>query len=229
MISATFPYPPTRGGTPVRTFNLLQQLSHRHRVTLVTQRDAQVSDREVEDLHQQVDKLVVFPRPTAAQLRPGLPGKSARFLDFVWRGTPPSVNYVHSPEMQAWIDQWLDQQPVDALTCEHSVNERFVRPSYRRRVPKRVVNIHSSLYGTVVNQLQTGTAEHPLRDLVNVPLLRRYERRFARKFSDLVVTTPEDLRFFTPLRRRAPIHVVPNGVNLAQFPLRSHDPGGHHL
>ncbi|BAU40819.1 hypothetical protein O77CONTIG1_00625 [Leptolyngbya sp. O-77] len=38
MLSSTFPYPPTRGGTEVRTFHLLRWLAQRHEVTLLTQR-----------------------------------------------------------------------------------------------------------------------------------------------------------------------------------------------
>ncbi|NEO50341.1 MAG: glycosyl transferase family 1, partial [Moorea sp. SIO4A3] len=38
MLSATFPYPPTRGGTQVRTFNLLKHLKLSHDITMITQR-----------------------------------------------------------------------------------------------------------------------------------------------------------------------------------------------
>lgn len=228
MISVPFPYPPSRGGTPVRTFHLLQQLGRRHQVTLVTQEDPLVGPQQVEELRQWVQRLVIFPR-AAAQLQPGLKGKARRFLEFALRGTPPHVNCFRQDAMQAWIDRWVEQGRADAITCEHSVNEIFVRPHYRHQVSRLVVNIHSSLYGTLVQQLRTGTAENPVRDLLNVPLIRRYERRYASKFTDLVVTTPEDRRFFLPLRRQAPLHVVPNGVDLAKFPLRSHDPGGHNL
>ncbi|PSN06422.1 glycosyl transferase family 1, partial [filamentous cyanobacterium CCT1] len=43
MISATFPYPPTLGGTQIRTFYLLKHLSQNHEVTLVTQRSPEVT------------------------------------------------------------------------------------------------------------------------------------------------------------------------------------------
>jgi glycosyltransferase involved in cell wall biosynthesis len=117
----------------------------------------------------------------------------------------------------------------DAITCEHSVNEVFVRPSYRQRVGKVVVDIHSSLYGTLLNQLETGTAEKPWRDRLNLGLMRRYEGQYVRKFSDLVITTEEDRRFFEPIAGQTPLHVVPNGVDLDAFPYRQHDPGGHRL
>ncbi len=44
MISSAFPYPPTRGGTQGRTFNLLKYLSKNHDITLIVQRTADVSD-----------------------------------------------------------------------------------------------------------------------------------------------------------------------------------------
>jgi polysaccharide biosynthesis protein PslH len=229
MISAPFPYPPTLGGTPIRTFNLLKHLSQRHRVTLVTQRSATVSEADLAALGQWVHTLKVFPRPTEQTLTPGLAGKVSRFARFAAQGRPPSVTYIDQPAMQDWIAAWVEAGKADAITCEHSVNEIFVRPHFHRWVKKVVVNIHSSRYGTLLKQLQTGTAEQPLRDFFSVPLMRRYERRFARKFTDLVLTTPEDCRFFTPLRHPANLHIVPNGVDLAAFPYRPTDPGGQSL
>ncbi|MGB3201455.1 MAG: glycosyltransferase family 4 protein [Nodosilinea sp.] len=229
MISTTFPYPPTLGGTQIRTFYLLKHLGPRHEVTLVTQRSPEVTDNDVATLATYVTKLVCFSRPTAANLQPGLLGKVSRFAHFLATGTPPSTTHLFTPAMQQWIDAWVESGNCDAITCEHSVNEVFVRPSYRQRVQKVVVDIHSSLYGTLVNQLQTGTAEKPLRDRLNLPLLSRYERRYVQKFTDLVITTAEDRQFFAPIAGQTPLHVVPNGVDLVQFPYRSADPGGHSL
>ncbi len=50
MICATFPFPPSRGGTQVRTFNLLKQLSYYHEITLVTQKAEDVTEEEIEAL-----------------------------------------------------------------------------------------------------------------------------------------------------------------------------------
>lgn len=229
MISATFPYPPTLGGTQIRTFYLLKHLSQNHEVTLVTQRSPDVTDDDINTLTNHVAKLVCFPKPTAADLQPGIPGKVSRLGHFLATGTPPSTTYLASPAMQQWIDHWVEGGHCDAITCEHSVNEVFVGDRYRQRVKKVVVDIHSSLYGTLLNQLATGTAEKPLRDRLNLPLLRRYERRYAQKFTDLVITTEEDRQFFAPIAGDRLLHVVPNGVDLVQFPCRSADPGGHSL
>ena len=229
MLSCTFPYPPTLGGTEVRTFNLMKYLQRHHSVTLATQRSKAVKDSDIKELETWVDELVVFNRPAAANLKPGLLGKLLRFGDFLRQGVPPSVKAVYSPEMQAWIDQQIETGKFEALTCEHSVNEIYVRPEYQARLRKTVVDIHSSVYGSCRNQLQTGTAQKPLRDRLNLPLLRRYEQQYCKKFSDLVVTTDDDQRQMNRLSDSSRIHVIPNGVDLEAFTYRSDDPGGYGL
>ena len=47
MLSVTFPYPPTNGGTQVRTFNLLKYLHLRHEVTIATLRNSDVMPADV--------------------------------------------------------------------------------------------------------------------------------------------------------------------------------------
>jgi len=66
ILSATFPYPPTGGGTEVRTFNLLKALSERHQITLVTQRTDDISETDVEKLQEWVKELGF---PSTQQLR----------------------------------------------------------------------------------------------------------------------------------------------------------------
>jgi len=236
MLSATFPYPPSKGGTQVRTFHLAEFLSDRHEVTLVTLRSPDVTDEEVAALGRSVGELVVFDRP--AEPDRGLKQKLGRAWEFVRTGVPPSVRAAYSVPMQAWVDRAIASGQFDALTCEHSVNEQYLRPEWTRgNAPaigphgplRAIVNIHSSVYGTCRNQLATGTAEKPLRDRLNQPLLKRYEGTYCQKFSALVVTTEEDavqMRQFAPDR---PVVVIPNGVNFETFPMRSHDPGGHNL
>lgn len=229
MISATFPYPPSLGGTQVRTFHLLKYLSQRHAITLVTQRSESVTHQDAATLAAYVDKLVTFPKPTTKDLEPGFRGRVNRLSHFVTTGTPSGTTFLASPAMARWIDHWVTQGNCDAITCEHSVNEVFVRPTYHHRVPKVVANIHSSLYGTICDQLKTGTEAKPLRDRIYRPLLRRYERRYIQKFTDLVLTTEDDRQFFEPIAGQTPLHVVPNGVDLASFPYRARDPGGYRL
>jgi glycosyltransferase involved in cell wall biosynthesis len=226
MLSNTFPYAPTKGGTQIRTFYLLRYLQQQHRVTLVTQRSPEVSMAEMDGLRDWVDRLVLFdrpPEPSSAVL-----AKLQRWSAFGVQGTPPNVKALYSRAMQAWVDAAVETGKYDVITCEHSVNEHYIRPGWYRRLPT-VVDVHSSVYATCRNQLQTGTAEKLWRDRLNLLLLNRYERQYCQKFSQIVVTTPEDeaqLQRFAPDR---PITTIPNGVDFALFPQRQQDPGGHHL
>jgi polysaccharide biosynthesis protein PslH len=224
MLSVTFPYPPTKGGTQVRTFNLLKHLSQSHEITLVTQRSPDVTDAEVEALRHWVAELAIFPRPASAQPS-NLTGKIQRFANFLQQGTPPSVVSNYVPEMQHWIDQAVLSGKYAAITSEHCVNEIYIRPDYQQRL-RTVVNVHSSVYGSCKNQLQTGTSENGWRDRLNLPLLERYERRYCGKFSNLVVTTADDLNQLRAFNAAADIQVIANGVDLVEFPCRAADPGG---
>ncbi len=236
MLSSTFPYPPSRGGTQVRTFNLLKYLSRRHDVILGTVRSPDVTDAQIDALRQQVTELAVFETPGTVST--GISGKIRRFSQFLLSGTPPNVISSYSQAMQNWADELVAASKCDAVTCEHSVNEIYVRPEWRQKL-LTVANIHSSVWGTCREMLATGTSQKPLRDRLNLPLLARYEQRYCAKFSRIVATTSTDkqqlLELLSPKRRGREdlfvptIDVIPNGVDLAEFPYRAIDPGGHTL
>lgn len=228
MLSSTFPYPPTRGGTQVRTFNLLKYLSQRHSVTLVTQHDGDVTDTEVAELRDCVDHLAVFERPPDSGSSAGILKKIQRFGIFLQQGTPPSVLNRYSVEMQTWVNNWVEAGKCDVITCEHSVNEIYVRSHFQKQL-KTIVNVHSSVYATCRNQLATGISENSIRDKINLPLLRRYEQSYCAKFSAIVVTTEEDKIQLQEFNPKSEITVISNGVDLVSFPNRTTDPGGHRL
>ena len=223
MLSVTFPYPPSKGGTQVRTFNLLKYLQREHQVTLLTQARPEITPAEITALREQVEELVVFPQPNE-QLSSGIFAKLGRSLQAFSQGTPANVLYNYSPRMQEWIDRHLAQ--FDIVTCEHSVNEIYLAKNLP--IPA-VVNVHSSIYGTCQQQLATGTAVHPFRDRLNLPLLYNYERRYCQKFSSIVVTTDDDRACLQKFAPHTPLEVIPNGVDLTKFPLRNQDPGGYKL
>jgi polysaccharide biosynthesis protein PslH len=225
-ISSTFPYPPTKGGTHNRTFNLIKPIAQNHRVTLITQRPEDVKDEEIEALRSHVAELVVFPPPTA--VNSGKIAKIKRFVRFLQQGTPSNVLFLYSTAIQEWIDRAVADDRFDAITCEHSVNEVYIRPQWREKI-KTAIDVHSSVYRTCKNQLETNTSDRPWRDRLYLPLLEKYESRSLKKFSHVIVTTDEDelqMRQFDPQAR---VTLVPNGVDLDSFPYRPKDPNGHHL
>lgn len=228
MVSVTFPYPPARGGTEVRTFHLLKALQQEHSVTLMTLAYPGVPAADIETLKTQVSHLQVFPVPTPRQHH-GVLAKALRFTQFLLDGTPTGTRDRQTAAIQDWIDSQAASGQFGALTCEHSANEVFISPTVQAHIPTRIVNIHSSVYGTCQQQLAQGTTSHPWRDRLHLGLLKRYEARYCKKFTDLVVTTPEDAHQMRDLCPSRPIHVISNGVDLQEFPLRPKDPGGYDL
>lgn len=232
MLSSTFPYPPSRGGTEIRTFNLLKYLLRKHDVILVTQYNTGVSEVEVEELQKWVSKLILFPLPPEPRTNNvilGALGKIGRFVNSVSTATPPNVLYRYAPEIQRLVDDYVQNRKCDIITCEHSVNEIYIRPEFRDRV-NTVVNVHSSVYGWTRDHLQMGASQNTWRDRLYLScVLKRYEKRYAHKFSHIVVTTADDRQEFLQLRPDIDIKVIPNGVDLDLFPPRIVDPGGYRL
>ncbi|OPF20347.1 glycosyl transferase family 1 [Microcystis aeruginosa KW] len=226
MISSTFPYPPSKGGTQGRTFNLLKYLSKNHDITLIVQRTADVSDEEVEKLGNFVSKLVVFPRPQNAKT--GIIAKLQRLAQFLKTGTPPNVLFGYSQEMQNWIDRAVKSQKFSVITSEHSVNEIYIRSEWQRQI-RTVIDVHSSLYQTCKSQLEIGVSSQKLRDRLYLPLLRRYEQKTVQKFSKIVVTTDDDQKQMREFAPKKEIYLIPNAVDLDLFPYRSEEPAGHNL
>jgi polysaccharide biosynthesis protein PslH len=226
MISSTFPYPPTKGGTHGRTFNLLKVMAREYPIMMVAQRSPDVTDEEVAKLSHFVEELVLFPRP--ADVKTSILGKIKNVGQFILEGTPPNVRFLHSSAMQHWIDTAIKENKFQAITAEHSANEVFIRPEWKECL-RTAIDIHSSVYRTCHNQLETGTSSHELRDRLFLPLLRRYEQQTVRKFSQIIVTTDEDEQQMKEFAPDGEIYLVPNGVDLDIFPYRSVDPGGHKL
>ncbi|HAG80753.1 MAG TPA: glycosyl transferase family 1 [Cyanobacteria bacterium UBA12227] len=226
-----FPYPPTRGATEGRTFNLLKYLHQHHEVTLFARRIENITDTEVEELRSFTSHLVLFPPREINRTQKGRVGvisKASRFMKGLFQMTPVSVLSYYSPEIQSKIDEYVDQKKCDLILCAQSISEVFIRPEYRQQV-KTIVDIHSSIYGWVRNHLEKGASEYPLRDFLYLPLLYRYEQRYCAKFSRLVATTEEDRQQLLKISPNAQIALVPNGVDLEMFPCRPQDPGGHSL
>jgi polysaccharide biosynthesis protein PslH len=228
MLSSTFPYPPSRGGTEVRTFNLLKYLAQRHQITLVTQPDAAVTAAEIAALRAEVAELKLFDLPASPQKASKLArlsGQAQRLTEAWLSQTPPNVRHRYSPEMQAYVTAALRSGEYGAVTCEHSVNEIYIQPEFQQ-LTKTVVDVHSSVYAWTRNHLEMGASQAAWRDRLYLPLLKRYEQAYCRKFSQIVVTTADDRQEILALSPQAQVQVIPNGVDLDLFPCRSSDPSG---
>jgi len=228
MISAVLPSPYAQTSIPTRTFNLMKNLSERHEVTLVAQHYQMAKDSHIETLRQWVEDLVIFPHHQQLSRR-GIVNRAKRLGQLLKEGTPKSTLSYYSPQMQQWIDEKVAEKVFDVITCEHSINEIYVRPEWQNKI-KTIINIHGSIYGTCQKFLERPTTtKKTIREQLNLPLLKRYEQNYCSKFSALVTTTIEDKQQIKALDTEKPVTVIPNGIDLKLYPTRTYDPGGYQL
>lgn len=226
MLSAKFPYPPTLGGTQIRTFYFLKALGDRHNVTLLTIREPGVTAAQIEDLERYVQDLVLFEPP--APPPSGSLAKVQRLARCWASGVPANVAAYDAPAIRAWIDQAVAAGRFDAITCEHSVNALFIRPEYRQQL-RTVINVHSSETCTIASKLALGISGRPMRDRLVLPLTRRYETATYRNFTDIVVTTNIDDQQVREMLPEAEPVIIPNGVLLEEFTPQDPAPNNHQL
>ncbi|MEO1590193.1 MAG: glycosyltransferase [Cyanobacteria bacterium J06632_22] len=227
----TFPYPPNHGAAEGRTFNLLKYLGSHHEVTLVAHKTRNATDENIKALKEWVTDVKLFPWPKRVDPQTAGTNKleqALRFAQFIVTATPPNVSHRFSSEVYTWVNQYIDDGKCDVVICEHGVNEMYLSPAARHKV-KTVVDIHSSVWGWVKNHLEADASENALRDQLYLPMLARYEKRYCKKFTNLIATTPDDRRQLQTLIPGREITLVPNGVDLQTFQYRASDPGGQKL
>jgi glycosyltransferase involved in cell wall biosynthesis len=224
MLSSTFPYPPTKGRKQLRTFHLLKQLSKTNSVTLVSQPAEDVSEEEIEYLEEQVAQLITF-APSTASEKVGILDKAKRLGTFIQQGIPPQILDKYSPIVQEWLDSAVADDQFDVICCQDSNDEIYIRPQWREQ-KGIVLDIHISESGKYKQQPHTKTPE---KDQFNLGWLRRYEQNYLEKFSTIVTLTSIDRRLLKELNPESQIFVIPNGVNLTQFPRRITNQGGQRL
>ncbi|WP_239005367.1 glycosyltransferase family 4 protein [Gloeothece citriformis] len=211
----------------MRTFNLLKYLSEHHQITLISQSPQDLPPADVEKLQQWVN-LIVFPATPQLQATGGLLATAKQIKTLIKQGIFPKELTHYSQNLQNWLDRVVKTNKFDLITCEDSPNEVYIRPQWRQDIPT-VVNIHRSLYGKTKHQLQSYSSTYELQKQLNLPILRWYEQQYSAKFSALVTTTQEDRRILKTINPEAHITVIPNGLDLNQYPRRLSNNGGQRL
>ncbi len=227
ILCSNFPYPPTKGRTQLRTFHLLQHLQLNHQVTLVTRRNPEITDEQIEALTQEVTELVMFDLdPNSEPL--GLMDRAKRLGTFIQQKTPPDVLDSYSRAMSDWIGQAVAQKQFDIIACEDNSDEIYIDREWHKELGV-VLNLHFSQYGKYKHQLATNDSENELKDRVNLSLRKRYEQDYLEKFGSIVTVNAKDKRIVKELEPESNVTVIPNGVNLKTFFRRITNQGGQRI
>lgn len=218
ILCSTFPYPPSKGRKQLRTFQLLQYLSKRHQVTLLTRCNDGVEEAEIETLRQQPLELVIFPDKENNEPLT-LIDKAKRWGKYIQQKTPPEILDNYSTQMGEWLNKAMEEQRFEAIAVEDCADEIYLDPQWHQQV-KVVLNLHFSASGKYQQLLAMGDSENELKDQIHLGLQRRYEEYYLSKFSAIVTLNNLDKRIVKKLAPESVITVIPNGVDINEFSRR---------
>lgn len=216
ILCSTFPYPPSKGRKQLRTFQLLQYLSKRHQVTLLTR--CNFEQTQIETLRQQPLELVIFPDKQNNEPLT-LIDKAKRWGKYIQQKTPPEILDNYSIQMGEWVNKAMEEQRFEAIAVEDCADEIYLDPQWHQQL-KVVLNLHFSASGKYQQLLAMGDSENELKDQIHLGLQRRYEEYYLSKFSAIVTLNNLDKRIVKKLAPESVISVIPNGVDINEFSRR---------
>ena len=227
ILCSTFPYPVTRGRKQLRTFHLLQYLALRHQVTLVTRRNVETREEEIQKLQTHIAQLVIF-EPSQNPQDFGLIDKAKQFGKLIQQRIPSNVLNIYCESMADWINQAISSDKFDAISCEDSADEIYIDSQWHKKLGL-VLNLHYSEYGKYKQQLANGNSSNELKDQINLRLRKRYEQKYLEKFCTIVTVSNKDKKIIRKLEPDSSVLTIPNGVDLNKFPYRITNQGGQNI
>jgi sugar transferase (PEP-CTERM/EpsH1 system associated) len=198
------PYPPKRGGK-IRPFNMIRHLARRHRVTVATLARTKRELAEGRELRRYCHDLHVARISAAAGW--------GRFALHGFTRYPATFGYFYSPRLARTVQHLLATKDFDAILVHCSSMGPYVAG---HRGCRKIMD-----YGDADSEkwFEYGrTAAWPLAQAFRLEgrRVRRYEQWLGTQFDVCSVNAPRErdvLGAYVP----APIHVIPNGVDLDYF------------
>lgn len=224
FITSRVPYPLNLGGS-IRTFHLLKAISQVHRVTLLTAVETTDEESALTALRERIPNLGV--RAVKVPRRRAPIRKLARAL---WNPMDP-LPYTWAAFRHARFSDnvraALRESPYDLLHCDH-IQVAYALPGVD--APPRLINEHN-IEHVLIGRL----AEHAPDALRRAAILwqarktRVSELRTLAAFQRCVVVSDVDRLEIERMLPGLPVTVVPNGVDVASFTVRSGPSWPYHI
>lgn len=211
LLTPSLPYPPI-WGFGIRVYQLIRELSRRHRVTLLTYGE-EPSDN-VEAMRQVCADIQIVPVPGSHG------GKRGAQLRSLFSPSSFQTSSLSTPAMQAALTRLLQTQKFDLIQVESSQMAGF---DFGMQVPV-VLDEHNLEY-ELLYRLYQGERS-PGRRLYNwaeYVKFRREEQQCWRRAAACLLTSGREQEILRGLLPEKPTAVVPNGVDI-EFYLPSSAP-----
>lgn len=213
VVAPYLPAPPNFGGA-ARIYHLIRQLQAEHGMITLCLCGPADDPRRAEEV---LGRIVAVPVPYTARMEPDRAKRLAQLH---------SLASLHSfqhrlsiqPQLQAALDRVIDRDHPTIVQLEFSQLGGYRVPS---GTPS-VLDVHNVEHD-VLRQVARQGGVSPARRLFNeleFRKLRREEQSAWKRATACVATSSADAKFIENVTRR-PVPVIPNGVDLEQFPRAS--------
>lgn len=214
-------YPPSDGGE-VRMFNLIRCLCPQHQVTLLALSDPSAEQMAGTTYLRSLGcRVHVVPFPT----RPVWQRRALLVRQF-WRGEVLHIVDSYYPQVARQLSALTASEPFDVVDIQLMNLAPYlhdIAPDYRGCTVLSMHDIDYVRFRRILSVERSWPGK--LRTLyLDLLFSRRTMLRYARRFDQCVVVSPADREI---LRRDAPdldVAVVPNGVDVAAYPMLDDPP-----
>ena len=207
MISSYLPYPLFSGGH-VRLFNILKELSKKHKITLICEkRDYQTKEDEAV-VRKYCDRIFTVPRVKQWSLR-NILKTGVSFYPFLLIGHTNKL-------MNRQIKEMLDNEKFDLI---HAETFYIMQNIPKTNIPVVLVehNIEYLVYKRYADQSSIIAKTILYADVLK---MKFWEKRFWGKAGRLVAVSEEEKNVMEQEGIKN-VSVVPNGVDIAEFRIQN--------
>ena len=206
LVSSYLPFPLFSGGH-IRLYNLIKELSKKHKITLICEKRDYQTEKDVAEVKKFCKKVITVPRKKQWSIR-NILKTGLSFSSFLVTGHK-------SPEMQKEIKKELSESQFDLIHVETSYVMQNI-PS--TNIPLVLVehNVEHLVYKRFAD-----SAPLFLRPLLYLDILKLkyWEEKMWKKVAKLIAVSEGEKEIMQKIRKD--VIVVSNGVDVAKFKVQS--------
>lgn len=210
MLTPYLPFPPSSGGQ-IRSYNLIKDLSRKHKITLFSLIKDDMEKRFVPELERYCEKVRVFKRSKS-------PWTLRNILLTGFGPYPFLVIRNLSPKERVAVKEEVQKNKYDLIHAETF----YVMP----HIPKTktpILLVEQTIEYLVYKHYVKGVKNPLLRWLLSIDVakLRFWETNFWKKADGVVAVSEADKRVMLTLAPKLDVGLVPNGVDLDFFKVKN--------
>ncbi len=203
IVSSFLPFPLDSGGH-VRLYNIIKQLSSKHKITLVCEIRSHQSEEDIKEMKKLCENVITVPRKKQWSIE-NIAKTATSAYPFLLIG--------HTlPEMKQEIVKQLNNTRFDVIHIETMYVFQNLPKTY---LPTVLVehNIEYMVYEKFAQKAPIYLRPFLMADILKI---KKWEENFWKKATKLVAVSEEEKN----LMQRTDTVVVPNGVDIKSFPFK---------